>query len=209
MVKKKVIVLGAGGHARVVIDALRTAKRPPALCLDPERALWGKAIEGVEIAGGDDRLAKLPPGRFALANGVGAPLDTRPRRRIYEAMAGRGYEFPAVVAASATVAASASLADGAQVLARAVVNPGAVVGVNAIVNTGAIVEHDCLVGDHAHVCPGVILCGGVRVGAGAFIGAGAVVLPGVRIGVGAVVGAGVVVRKSVPDGGRALPARRR
>lgn len=204
---KPIILLGGGGHAKVVIDALRSAKRTPIACLDPNPKLLGQEIEGVEVAGGDDLLVRFPPTRFALAVGVGAPLDTKPRRNIYEAMIAKGYEFPTVIAASSTVSRSADIGAGAQILTRAIVHPCAVVGVNTVVNTGAIVEHDCVVGAHAHVCPGAILCGGARVGIGAFIGAGAVVLPYRQVGDGAIVGAGVVIRKDVPDGGRALPAR--
>jgi sugar O-acyltransferase (sialic acid O-acetyltransferase NeuD family) len=204
MKEKSFVILGAGGHARVVLETLDSAGRKAAALIDPDRALWGAAVEGVRVAGGDDKLADYPPARYSAAIGVGAARDTRRRRKVHEAAADAGYELPSVVAASAVVARSARLGAGAQVLTRAVVHPGTSIGAGAVVNTGAIVEHDCSVGDHAFVGPAATLCGGVRLGAGAFVGAGAIVLPGLKIGAGALVAAGAVVRADVPDGGREL-----
>lgn len=207
--EKQLIVIGAGGHARVVIDVLKSGGLVPGGCLDADRRLWGRTLDGVPILGGDEYLSGLPPSRFALVNGLGAALKTAPRSGLFERLLARGYQFPPVVAASAYISPSAVVEAGAQVFSRAVLNPGVVVAADSIVNTGAIVEHDCRVGAHAHVCPGAILCGGVELGAGAFVGSGAVVLPGIRLGPRAVVAAGVVVRKDINAGGRAMPERHR
>lgn len=208
---KPVIILGAGGHARVVLDALDSSGRRAAGLIDPNRTLWGSELDGVKIAGGDDKLASFPPDRFDAVIGVGAARDTRRRRQVQEAAAAAGYALPSIVAASAVVARSARLGDGVQVLTRAVVHPGAEIGPGTIINTAAIVEHDCAVGPYAFVGPAAVLCGAVRLGEGAFVGAGAVVLPGVKIGVGALVAAGAVVRRDVAEGATELgrPARRR
>lgn len=204
MKKKPFVVLGAGGHAKVVLAALDSMGREAAALLDSDKALWGTDLEGVRIAGGDDKLADFPPSRHEAAIGVGAARDTRLRRKIHEAAAAAGYALPPVVAASAFVARSARLGEGAQVLTRAIVHPGATIGAGSIVNTTAVVEHDCKVGTHAFLGPAAVLCGGVTVGDGAFIGAGAIVLPGLTIGKGALVAAGAIVRAKVPDGGKAL-----
>lgn len=198
------VVLGAGGHARVVLEALRSAGLAAAAVTDPDRSLWGSTIEDVRVAGGDDKLAEYPPSLHAAAIGVGAARDTRLRRKVHEAAAAAGYALPPVVAASAVVARSARLGAGAQILTRAVVHPAASIGDGAVVNTAAVVEHDCSVGAHAFIGPAAVLCGGVRVGDGAFIGAGAIILPGVSIGAGALVAAGAVVRSEVPAGGKEL-----
>lgn len=208
MSAKPVVVLGAGGHARVVLEALAGRGAKIAALLDPDRSLWGREVDGAPVAGGDDKLSEFPPARFGAAVGVGAARDTRRRRRLHEALTAAGYALEPVVAASAVVARSARLEPGAQVLTRAVVHPGSSIGEGAVVNTGAIVEHDCTVAEHAFVGPAAVLCGGVKVGAGAFIGAAAVVLPGVSIGAGALVAAGAVVRADVREGGRELGARR-
>lgn len=200
----EILILGAGGHGRVVLEALRSRKRSAAF-LDPRH---GKSVDGAKVLGGDEILDRRP--RASLANGVGANGDTALRRKVYERASAKGFRFPPVVAASAVVSRLTRLEDGAQVLTRAVVHPGAVIGVNSVINTGAIIEHDAVIGAHAFIGPMAVLLGGVRVGAGAFIGSVAVVLPGVSIGAGATVGAGSVVLSDVPAGARVagVPARR-
>lgn len=202
---RKLLLLGAGGHAKVVLDALFSSGSKPSACLDPDPKLKGDALSGVPIPGGEELIGDFPSSKYELINGVGAPRDNQRRKEVFERFRSQGYEFPPVVAPSALCSGSASLGAGAQILTRAVVHPGAVIGENAIVNTGAIIEHDCVIGDHAHIAPGAILCGGVRVDAEGFIGSGAVVLPGVRVGRKALVAAGVVLRKDLPAGDRALP----
>lgn len=194
------IVLGAGGHAKVVLDALlRLGARVRGLA-DTNSALCGQSILGHLVLGCDDIAKAAGPDAILLANGIGVARDTRARRAVYEEFRGLGFRFPAVVDPSAVVGGEVAMADGAQVLAGAVVQPGASLGENCIVNTLAGVDHDCSVGPHSHIAPGVTLCGAVRVGAGCLIGAGATILPGVAIGDGAIVGAGCTVRRTITPG---------
>lgn len=188
------VVLGAGGHAKVLVDAMRGRR---------EKILF------LADKAGEARLASMKPSRALLVLGLGAKSDTRARRGLFERFKAAGWSFARVTAASAVVSPSASLGEGAQVLTRAVVHPGSTIGINAVVNTAAVIEHDCSVGDHAFVGPGAVVCGGCEIGAGAFVGAAAVVLPGVKVGAGALVAAGAVVVRDVPAGARVLgvPAR--
>lgn len=203
------LILGAGGHGRVVLEALRS-RGASAAFLDPRSGLRGKRTDGAKVLGGDELLASRKQAKTALANGVGSNGSTAVRQKVYERAAAAGFRFPPVVASSAVVSKLARLEDGAQALTRAVIHPGAVIGVNSVVNTGAIVEHDAVVGAHAFIGPAAVLLGGCRVGAGAFVGSVAVILPGVSVGEGAVVGAGAVVICDVPAGTRVagVPARR-
>jgi UDP-perosamine 4-acetyltransferase len=203
----RVVILGAGGHGRVVLEALRGSKvRGLAGFADPKAR---GTVDGLRVLGGDEVLERLP--RARLVNGVGAASETGARRRLYERLRARGRRFLAVVAPSAFVARTARLGEGCQVLTGAVVHPGATVGENAVVNTAAVIEHDATVGAHAFVGPAAVLCGAAAVGEGAFIGAGAVLLPGVSVGARAVVGAGAVVTRRVPAGKTVtgVPARSR
>ncbi|MCM2303288.1 MAG: sugar acetyltransferase, partial [Elusimicrobia bacterium] len=125
----KILIIGAGGHGRVVLEALRSAGRKPSFL---DGALRGRTIDGAKVEGGDERLGSASTRSFVLAVGVGASPDVAPRRRVYEAASAKGFRFPPVVAASAIVSKLARLEDGAQVLTRAVVHPGAVIGVNAV-----------------------------------------------------------------------------
>ncbi|MDA9519270.1 hypothetical protein XI06_02630 [Bradyrhizobium sp. CCBAU 11434] len=198
------IVLCAGGHARVVIEALLSRGIRPIAVADAARV--GKVIGGVRITASDDDVLKMSADEIALANGLGNRASRRDsglsdRRALFERFAARGYRFPVIAHASAVIASDAQLGDGAQVMAGAVIQPAARIGQNALINTRAVVEHDCVVGDHAHVAPGAVLCGGVSVGESVHIGAGAVVLVGVKVGAGAVVAAGAVVTRDVAAGG--------
>ncbi|MHC5025562.1 MAG: NeuD/PglB/VioB family sugar acetyltransferase [Planctomycetota bacterium] len=189
------LLLGGGGHARVVAATARTVGWTIVGCLDssgPDGA-GAPDLPCLGVPADLDRiLAGSPAARVHAAVG-----DSEVRRRLLDA-AGDRVAGP-IVHAAAVVVASAQLADGVFVGPRAVVNADTRLERGAIVNTGAIVEHDCSIGPFAHVAPGAILAGGVSIGAGSLVGAGATIVPGVTIGRRAVVGAGAVVLADVPD----------
>jgi sugar O-acyltransferase (sialic acid O-acetyltransferase NeuD family) len=194
-----VIVIGGGGHGRVVIEALRRAGSTVIGVIDPERGVSALLPDGVAWLGSDEALAAYAPDGHVLANGVGSIGDTA-RRRVFERLKAAGYGFVRVEHPAATIAqAGVSLGEGAQVMAGAVVQPGTRIGANAIINTRAAVDHDCVIGDHAHIAPGAVLCGDVVVGGDTHVGAGSVVIQGRRIGAGCLIGAGAIVLRDVPD----------
>ena len=198
---KRTVGVGAGGHAKVVIDILRlTGGIDLVGLLDAEGELWGTTVEGLLVLGGDELLPKLYGKGVGYAFiGVGAVGDTQPRRRLYEMTRQCGFEMLKAVHPQAVVASSAFVGDGTSIMAHAVVNPGAHLGVDVIINSGAIVEHDCVVESHAHVATGSRLGGGVYIGEGSHVGIGASLRQGIRIGRNAIVGAGAAVVEDVPD----------
>jgi UDP-perosamine 4-acetyltransferase len=199
--RKKIVGLGAGGHAKVVIDILRT--RPDVEIvglLAPRHDGQEASIQGVQIIGGDDLLPSLvAQGVAAAFIGVGGAGSNRKRRLLYDLVRQNGLELVSAIHDRAIVSPSARIAAGVSIFAGAIVNAAARIGVNVIVNTGAIVEHDVVLGDHVHVSTGARLGGGVTVGEAAYIGMGAVVRHGIDIGASALVGAGAVVVDDVPD----------
>lgn len=195
-----ILVIGGGGHGRVVIEALLAAGAEVAGVIDPHPAVAATLPDGVPWLGGDEALARYQPVDYQLANGVGG-IGEPHRRSVFERLSAAGYGFARVRHPAASVArAGVVLGEGCQVMAGAVIQPGARIGADVIVNTRAAVDHDCRIGDHSHVAPGAVLCGEVTVGAGSHIGAGAVVIQGVRIGSFAIVGAGSIILRDVPDG---------
>ena len=199
------IVLCAGGHARVVIEALRSRGIRPAAVVDRDTALLGGMVGGIPITGPDEDVLKMSVDAVELVNALGNRASRTDsglsrRRELFGRFATLGYRFPVISHVSATIASDATLGDGAQVMAGAVIQPAARLGRNVLVNTRAVVEHDCIVGDHAHVAPGAVLCGGVSIGESAHIGAGAVILGRVSVGAGAIVAAGAVVARNVGAG---------
>ncbi|QXE90592.1 acetyltransferase [Geomonas subterranea] len=195
-----VLIIGAGGHAKVLVEALLAEGALIAGMLDADPARLGDSVLGVPVIGDDNTAEDFPRDAVRLVNGIGSIGLPEMRRSIFERFSARGYRFATVVHPSAVVASDVELGAGAQIMAGAVLQPGCRIGDNVIINTRASVDHDCTIGDHTHIAPGVTLSGGVTVGSGCHVGTGATVIQGVRIGDGSVIGAGAVVTKDVAAG---------
>jgi sugar O-acyltransferase (sialic acid O-acetyltransferase NeuD family) len=193
------VILGGGGHGRVLIDSLRRSGLPFSyMILDRDPSLWGKSVFGIPVIGGDDQLPKLvQEGAEYFLVGVGSTGDTKPRRRLFEL--GLSYKLKPLTVIHPTSVCSpmAEVGAGSQLLPGSVLNAGARLGLNVILNSGAIVEHDCVLQDHVHVATGAVLASTVSVGAGVHVGVGSTVREKITIGEGAVIGAGAVVVKDV------------
>jgi sugar O-acyltransferase (sialic acid O-acetyltransferase NeuD family) len=207
----RAVALGAGGHARVLIDAARSAGQCEIVgLLDPATARHGTLVDGVPVRGGDELLAQIrAEGVECGCVGVGAPNASGIRARLFDLLREHGFQPLTIVHRSATVSPTAVVGTGSALFAGSIINAGAVVADNCIVNSGAIIEHDCRIGPHAHISTGARLAGGVVVGAGAFVGIGAIVREQITIGDHAIVGAGAVVIDNVPAGAvvAGVPAR--
>ncbi|MGD9696551.1 MAG: acetyltransferase [Thermoleophilia bacterium] len=205
-----IVGLGAGGHAKCVIEAIRSVYRYRVVALiEDGTAREGELVLGSPIVPAERVAALREQGVDHAFVGVGGIRDSGPRRRAAQRLLDAGFRLPSIVHGSAIVAPSALIEDGAQILAGAIVNAEARVAFGAIVNAGVIVGHDVRVGASAHVGSGAKLGGAAVVGAGAHIGTGAVLLQGVTVGEEAVVGAGSVVLRDVPSGAvvAGIPAR--
>jgi UDP-perosamine 4-acetyltransferase len=202
---RAIVIIGAGGHAKVCIESLRASGEDVAFCVggggDPEQCV------GVPVLEGDDHLARLRSegyGRAFVALG-----SNRLRARLGAAVVAQGYELVNAIHPQAVVSPTARIGVGVAIMAGAVINAEAIIGDLAIVNTGATVDHDCVIGASAHIAPQTALAGCVTVGDGAFLGAGVRVIPGMAIGGGATVGSGAVVISDIGQGVTAVgvPAR--
>ncbi len=195
------IILGGGGHARVLIDCLRTGFQNICIhgILDPDHSRWMQTLMGVPILGDDDLLPGLiGRGINSFVIGLGSTGDNLLRQNLFQFGVSHDIQPLTVIHPAAICSHWATIGLGTQLLPLSVVNTDAILGVNVIVNSGAIVEHDCVLGDHVHVATGARLCGEVKVEDGAFIGAGATVKQGVLICERAIIGAGAVVVRDVP-----------
>lgn len=196
----KLVILGAGGHASVVLSLLRARGTEPVGVCDP--ALTRNGIitwQGLPVLGDDKYLDKCNPLDTALVLGIGMTVGSNLRSSIYQFWRDKGFTFPALCHPTAWVADDVVISDGAQIMAGAVIQPGCIINENVIVNTNASVDHDGVIGSHVHVAPGAVICGSVRVGRGTFIGAGAVLIQGVIIGCNVVIAAGRTIIHDVPD----------
>jgi len=188
-----VIIVGSGGHAAVVADALLAADIRVLGFVDTDPARIGARVCGLPVLGSESILDTHTPGAALLANGIGGVRSEGLRKPVQDRLESRGWEFATVRHPSAIVSQFATVAPGAQLLAGAIVQANARVGKGAIVNTAAVVEHDVELGEFVHVAPRALLCGAVVVGDGSHIGAGAVVRQCIRLGARTMVGAGAVV----------------
>jgi sugar O-acyltransferase (sialic acid O-acetyltransferase NeuD family) len=195
---RPLVLLGAGGHARVLVALARAVGHQVLGVCDPALAVdVVSSWEDLDVLGDETALEHFSPDSVALILGVGQLAASTLRQELYTSWRERGYDFPALVHPAAWVAPGVILGAGLQVMAGAIIQPGCEIGENSIINTRASVDHDCRIGRNVHIAPGSTLCGSVTVDDGAFIGAGATVTQGVSIGRRAVVGAGVTLVRNL------------
>ena len=192
------IIYGAGGHGRVVIDAALSGGLVVARVLDdsPKNTF----LYGIPLARPDESHWR-PSGQWNFIIAVG---QNSTRASLFRKMCELHGTPINVTHPKAVLSERCQLSSGIIAMAGVVVNPGARIGYNVILNTLCSVDHDCIVGDHVHLCPGVHLCGNVSVGELTMVGAGVIVIPGVRIGRACEIGAGAVVTHDIPDNSLAI-----
>ena len=186
---RPVIVIGAGGHAKVLIDAIKLS----AIRIIGVTDLLDTKLEGVKYLGTDQGIFNYKPDQILLVNGVGSVGVSAKRKNLFDQFKEKGYSFANVIHPSAVIGSRVELGEGVQIMAGAIIQTGAVIGRNTIINTRASVDHDAQIGDHVHIAPGAVLCGGVSVEEGAFIGAGATITQGTKIQKETLVKAGSLV----------------
>ncbi len=189
----RIVLLGAGGHAQGVLEAMLDSGQEPVAILDGPAAEQGLTLLGRAIDGPDELMSRVGATHFVLGAGsVGLP---RLRLKLWEQALAAGLEPWTVISPRAFVSRWAQIGPGCAILPLAAVMPGASLGEGGIVNTGAVIEHDCQIGRFCHAATGARLAGAVSAGDFAHFGAGCAVIQGVKVGEGALIGAGAVVAK--------------
>lgn len=204
--RPKAIIIGAGGHAKVVIDLFRAEGRYELAGL-VDAGDRGALVNGAPIIGGDDDLPRLRAEGITHAHvAIG---NNRVRLKLARALEEMGYTLANAVSPAATLSPSVILGRGVAIMAGAVVNAESRLDDACILNTRASLDHDGHIGEGAHVAPGCALAGNVAIGRLAFLGVGTSVIPGIVIGEETVIGAGASVVRSIPPRAKAygVPAR--
>lgn len=212
----KIVILGAGGHARVVAQCVTARAREDGTVslagfIDPFMDA-GTPIEAHEVLGGDDDIARLISEGLATHFIIGLGTvkgGSGKRREMFNAARRAGLEPVTIAHPSAVIAPYAALGLGTIVMPGAVINTGAKLGDNVIINTRASVDHDCNIGDDVHIAPGCVLSGNVTVGERSHIGVGSCAVQGVTVGKDVTAGAGTVIIKDVDDGHTVVGAPQR
>lgn len=182
------ILIGASGHAKVIIDSLQLSGETISYLVDANPEV--KSLMGLKVINDVDFI----PGEELMILSIGSNEIRKKLAQQYIAAYG------IAVHPQAILDKSVSLGEGTVVMAGVVVNRDTKVGQHAILNTSCSIDHDNVLGDYVHISPNATLCGGITVGEGAHIGAGATIIPNISIGAWATVGAGAVVIEDVPEG---------
>ncbi len=196
-----VVIIGAGGHAKVISDIIQKNGDTVLGYLDDDTKKI--APSGLNILGTVAEYEKFcQKASFIIAIG-----NNSVRKRLAQTMKCSWYT---AVHPMAAISAGAKIGEGSCLMAGAVVNADAVIGKHTIINSSAVVEHDCHIGDFVHLSPNSTVCGNVCVEESCWIGAGATVINGIKIGANTTIGAGAVVIENIESGGTfvGVPARR-
>ncbi|AXA54963.1 acetyltransferase [Pseudomonas thivervalensis] len=196
---KTLVLVGAGGHAKVLLSLAKSAGfEVIGVCAPEFESREIKEWRGIKVLGGDSSIEQLDPQRIGLINGIGHVMHNSVRKTIFERYRTKGFSFPALIHPFSSVDPSVSLGQGVQVMAGAVIQADSVIGENTIINSRASIDHDCIVNANVHIAPGAVVCGSSTIGCDAFIGAGATIVQSLVVGENAVVGAGSVLVRSLP-----------
>ena len=176
---KPVIILGAGGHAKVCIDTLQCMGKEILGVVAPKEDI-GKILD-VKYLGDESVVSEYDPSDIELVNGIGLLPGKSLRKKIFEKFKEMDYKFLTIIHPFSVIACDVVLQEGVQIMAGSVIQPSVKIGYNTIINTKTSVDHDCTIGDHCHLAPGVTICGGVSIGSDVFIGCGSTVVHEVEI----------------------------
>lgn len=197
---QKVIILGGGGHGKVLIDLIKTSGEFEIIGILDSQLKARSTLDRITVLGGDDLLHELnKKGIENACIGVGSIRDNSKRKMLYEKVKHTGFSVPYLIHPQSLVSVNVQISEGVQIMAGVIIQTGCMIGENTIINTGAIVEHDCIIGNHVHVCPGVVISGECIINDRAFIGAGATLIHGIKVGRNSLVAAGAVVINDVRD----------
>ncbi|MBM4398813.1 MAG: acetyltransferase [Candidatus Cloacimonetes bacterium] len=198
--KKPVIVIGAGGHAKILIDILMLSSEYYLEAVIGREDETAETILGHQILKGDTYLEEyLAKGINHAAIGIGAYTDNHRRKEIFDRIKGIGFFIVNLIHPSAIISDSVIMGDGAVIFAGVVANPDVIIGSNVIIATGSTIDHETIIEDHVLVSAGVTVGAGDLIGEGSLLALGSNIISRVSIGKYSLVAAGAVVTCDIPD----------
>lgn len=194
--KNKLLIIGAGGHARSCIDVIEQNKKFEIVGLIDKRKDF-KKIYKYSILGNDEKIKKLSKTiKYAIVC-VGQIKSAQIRENLYKKLKREGFRIPVIISPFAYVSPRAKIGEGTMIMHGAVVNTDVVIGKNCIINTNSVIEHEVKIGNHCHVSTGSILNGNVTLGNKSFLGSGSVIREKIKIGDNCIVGANTFLKKNL------------
>ena len=195
---KNIIIIGGGGHAKVLIDLIRTLKNFKIGGIIDPKIKKGKKIHGIKVLGDDKILPRLKKkGIKYLALGIGSEGDNKKRYKIWKNLINKGFDFPVLIHKNSSTSKNIKVGQGSQIFNQSIINAGAKIGKISVINTSTIIEHDCKIGNNVFTGTRATLCGGVIVEDNTFIGAESCILPRIKIKSNVLVAAKALVNRNL------------
>lgn len=204
---RKALLIGAGGHAKVILDILNGQGITIEAIISPKVDLSFSLFKNVKHFKNDDDVLRYNTDEVVLVNGVGSLPGDLTRASIFDYFCKLGYEFLTVKSHNARVSEFCEIGMGVQIMPGVIINASTTIGNNTIINTGAIIDHDCSIGSYNHIAPGAVLSGGVVTGNYTHVSTGAKVIQGIKIGEHALVGVGAALSKDLGSGKKLYVAK--
>ena len=199
MKKKKIILIGAGGHCTSCIDVIEQEKKYEiAGLIDNKKNIFPK----YKIIGSDKELKKIKIKNALIT--IGQIKDLLIKEKIFKFALSLNFNFPIIVSPLAYVSKNASIGPGSIIMHKSLVNKNAKIGKNCIINSGSIIEHDAVIGDNCHISTGAIINGGARIGKNSFVGSGAVIKQNLIIGKKCFINANKFLKKNLKENSKFL-----
>jgi len=194
---KKIVLLGAGGHCKVIIDIIRSKNEYEIIGITSKDKAESK-IYDIPVIGNDDLLkscfASGVKYAFITLGGLG---NIQVRNKLFDMAKEIGFKIPILIHDQTVVSPHASIGEGTCVMPGVIINSGTSIGKNCIINSGAVIEHECVIGDNIHISPNVSIAGGVKIGNNTHIGIGSTIIQSLCIGSNVTIGAGAVVINNI------------
>ena len=196
--KKKIILVGAGGHAKSCIDVINSTNIFKIIgFIDNKKK--GK-FENYKILGNDEHLFSLKSQKnLSIAITIGQIKKYKPRYKIFKKLLKLNFKLPKIISKFSIVSKKANISFGTMIFHDAIINRGSFIGKNTIINSKALIEHDTKIGDNSHIATSAVINGNVEIGANTFVGSRAVIKNGIKIGKNCVIGMGSVIKKDLKD----------
>ena len=193
----KILLIGAGGHARSCIDVLEEENQfEIAGLIEKSESISNESL-GYPVIGTDDDLKVLRQQYKNALITVGQIKSPKIRIKLYQLLKELDFTLPVIVSSHAYVSKHAQIGEGSIIMHGVIINANAKIGNNCIINNRALIEHDVVIGDHCHIATGAIINGEVSVENETFIGSGVVTKQAISIGKNCVIGAGVVLKNDI------------
>ena len=193
----KILLIGAGGHARSCIDVLEEENQFEIAGLIEKGERISNNSLGYSVIGTDDDLKVLRKHYKNAIITVGQIKSPKIRIKLYQLLKELDFTLPVIVSPHAYVSKHAQIGEGSIIMHGVIINANAIIGNNCIINNKSLIEHDAVIGDHCHIATGAIINGEVSVGNETFIGSGAITKQCISIGNNCIVGAGVILKSDV------------